>query len=231
MTEQNNIKSTKCIECLVKRGAERSKIKVVLCKDCAKLDKYQVICTTKAKNTYFITDDDIDELDYMEGHTGYSYGFYYYVSEIKNIACRVHNTTLENLPNVLEHLQEEKTTRIAIRKANGIERRNNIKEKRKIKLINALNNMGLELRNDSKLCSKYIDGEIKDLQGVVKRMCQMKYLYDYCHMDECRDIAYEQYCDELNAGYFPDCSVSDQAEDIALRKYSNGKYPENWPWL
>lgn len=91
--------------------------------------------------------------------------------------------------------------------------------------------MGLELRSDSNLCKKYIDGDVKDLQGVVKRMCQMKYLYDYCHMDECHEIAYEQQCDELNAGYFPDCSVSDQAELIALRKYSNGKYPDNWPWM
>ena len=231
MVDRQVINPNKCVECLIKRGTERSKIKVVLCKDCSKLEKYQVICTTKAKNTYFIKDSDIEDLDYMEGHTGYSYGFYYYVTEIKNVACRVHNTTLENLPNVLARLQTEKTTRIERRKQNGIERRNTASEKRKTKLIKALNVMGLELRSDSNLCKKYIDGDVKDLQGVVKRMCQMKYLYDYCHMDECREIAYEQQCDELNAGYFPDCSVSDQAEGIALRKYSNGKYPDNWPWI
>jgi hypothetical protein len=186
MVDRQVINPNKCVECLQKRGTERSKIKVVLCKDCSKLEKYQVICTTKAKNTYFIKDSDIEDLDYMEGHTGYSYGFYYYVNDIKNVACRVHNTTLENLPNVLALLQTEKTARIERRKQNGIERRNTATEKRKTRLIKALNIMGLELRSDSNLCKKYIDGDVKDLQGVVKRMCQMKYLYDYCHMNECR---------------------------------------------
>ena len=62
-------------------------------------------------------------------------------------------------------------------------------------------------------------------------MCEMKYLYEYCHMDECRQIAYEEYLAEKNDGYYPDMSVSDRAEMIALDKYSNGKYPEIFPWL
>ena len=58
----------------------------------------------------------------------------------------------------------------------------------------------------------------------------MKYLFEYCHMDECKQIAYENQRDELRAGYFPDCSVFDDAEYIALNKYSNGKYPSVFPW-
>jgi hypothetical protein len=76
------------------------------------------------------------------------------------------------------------------------------------------------------LCQKYIDGTIKDytLDGVVKRMCQMKYIYDYCHMDDCFDIAKERY-----GGY---CfNIHDEAEDIALELHSNGKYPKEWPWI
>jgi hypothetical protein len=58
-----------------------------------------------------------------------------------------------------------------------------------------------------------------------------KYLYEYCHMNECRNIAYEHYRAEKEAGYYPDMSVSEHAEMIALEKYSNGKYPDTFPWL
>lgn len=61
----------------------------------------------------------------------------------------------------------------------------------------------------------------------------MKYLYDYCNIHECYQIAYDNQQDELKAGYFPDCSVFEQAEDIALKKYGlkNGEYSDEWPLL
>lgn len=61
-------------------------------------------------------------------------------------------------------------------------------------------------------------------------MCEMKYLFEYCHMDDCKQEAYEEYIEELNAGYFLDCSVFERAEEIALNKYSNGYYPAIFPW-
>ena len=105
-------------------------------------------------------------------------------------------------------------------------------DKRKNRLINELGKYKLDLRDDSVLCQNYIHGNKKyDLDEIVLRMCEMKYLYEYCHMDECRDIAYEQYKAEKDAGYYPDMSVSEHAEMIALNKYSNGKYPDTFPWL
>jgi hypothetical protein len=49
-------------------------------------------------------------------------------------------------------------------------------------------------------------------------------------MDDCKSEAYEEYQEELRAGYYPDCSVFDRAEDIALTKYSKGRYPHIYPW-
>ena len=46
-------------------------------------------------------------------------------------------------------------------------------------------------------------------------MCEMKYLYEYCNMDECRQIESEEYL----------------AEMLALNMYSNGKYPATFPKL
>ncbi len=49
-------------------------------------------------------------------------------------------------------------------------------------------------------------------------------------MDECKSEAYDDYNEELRAGYYPDCSVFDRAEDLALNRYSNGHYPVVYPW-
>lgn len=94
-----------------------------------------------------------------------------------------------------------------------------------------MNKYKLTLRNDSKLCTGYINGTIKDLtcKQIAVRMCQMKYLYDYCHMNDCCEEAYESQQEEYRAGYLPDCTVFEQAELIALHKYGN--YPNVWPWL
>jgi hypothetical protein len=122
----------------------------------------------------------------------------------------------------------------------------NERRERQQQVITALQDAGLELRSDSKLCQKYIDGEPVNLADVVKRMCQMRYLYDYCNMNECRNIAYnkykksqyneydryDRYDDDGDNDYDerPQYTVSDMAEKIALQKYSNGKYPEIFPW-
>jgi hypothetical protein len=105
-------------------------------------------------------------------------------------------------------------------------------QKNKDKLIKALSKYKLELRDDSLLCHKYIIGKSEyDLEEIVRIMCEMKYLFEYCHMDECKEIAYKEYIAEKKAGYYPDFLVFDNAEVIALNKYSNGKYPEIFPWL
>jgi hypothetical protein len=103
------------------------------------------------------------------------------------------------------------------------------KQRRK-ELIEKLAEYKLKLRTDSKLCDKYIkEGDI-DIDDVVERMCQMKYLYDYCDMASACIEAEEAQAEELNAGYFPDCTVFEQAEMIALEK-KGGDYPSIYPWM
>ena len=109
---------------------------------------------------------------------------------------------------------------------------------RRTELIKALSKVGLELRSDSKLCDGWINNSITDYRrrtdnswtigSVVNRMCQMRYLFDYCNMDECLQIAYEEQQDELENGYFPDSSVFDDAEYLALK---GNCYPKVFPWL
>jgi len=88
----------------------------------------------------------------------------------------------------------------------------------------------LEIRDDSKLCQGYIDGSIKtDVNSVVGRMCQVKYFYEYCDSDKYFALARKSQAEELRAGYYPDCTVFEEAEMMAM--HDKGGYPKIWPWL
>lgn len=102
---------------------------------------------------------------------------------------------------------------------------------RKEQLTKALEEKGLKLRDDSKLCMNYINDSLKErwtIDGIVERMCQMKYLFEYCNIESYMEKAEKEYYDELNAGYLPDCSIIDTAEAYAMK---NKEYPNKWPWL
>lgn len=112
-------------------------------------------------------------------------------------------------------------------------------EQRRKKLIKALNKAGLKLRSDSKFCKKYILGDFDDIDKVVERMCQMKYLYDYQDMkielsitSDDRTRCYEEMLSgDGNVDFYydiPDVSVFQETEDRILDKIK--KYPEIYPW-
>ena len=107
----------------------------------------------------------------------------------------------------------------------------NSKLKRKKDLETLMAQYKLPIRGDSKLCKGFIDGSIKDytVEEVVRRMCEMKFLYDYANIKDAFDEAREEQEEEFNAGYIPDCSLFEMAELIALKKC--GGYPEVFPWM
>ena len=99
---------------------------------------------------------------------------------------------------------------------------------RKKNLEISLKSNGLVLRRDSKYCWRYIDEALGDIDEIVQRMCEMKFLYDYCDFDNVMTTVYLEQQDEIEAGYFPDASVFDTSEYNVLSKI--GKYPEIFPW-
>ena len=102
---------------------------------------------------------------------------------------------------------------------------------RKKELEKKLQSRGLEFRLDSALCSKYVDGTTDlHIDFIVERMCQMKYLYEYCNMKQIKSQVYKQYRNELSRGIISESNVSSRAEKIALDTYSYGKYPDKYPW-
>lgn len=106
----------------------------------------------------------------------------------------------------------------------------NTKSIRKNELTIALNHKGLKLRSDSKLCLKYIEYNNGDLNEIVNRMCEMKYLFDYCNMKKELNKVENEHIEIINSGYFPDLSVFEEAEYDILSNIE-GCYPIKWPWL
>lgn len=102
--------------------------------------------------------------------------------------------------------------------------------KLRTELESTLNERGVDLRSDSVLCSSYINGKTNlTLDQVVQRMCEMKYLYECCDMKNIRTQTYNDY---VANGYIKDYegTITQQAEKIALKTYSDGVYPKVFPW-
>lgn len=226
----------KCIECGDKKTKKAKARDFYLCEVCMELDKYKLICKTDIKNKYFVTEDELEGCDFyiVKQGNGYPDMTLYKTTDVKDVCCskyKIDRNDENAIINKMNELQDEKEKKSSERKEKIKQKKEEMNNKRKTKLVKALKDYGLTLRNDSKLCNGYIDGTIKDwsINQIVQRMCQMKYLYDYCNMDECCQDAYEEQQEELRAGYFPDCTVFEQAELIALKRYGN--YPAVWPWL
>lgn len=186
------------------------------------------ICKSVAKADYFLTDKDLAPLVYTSVPRRGRFHDYvlYNLSDIVTVFCDKYHISNTDIV--------AKQTELAEQKKLAKEKRA-IKSKtkeiyRKKELEEALAKYKLTLRDDSSLCQGYIDGSIRDwtLDKIVNRMCQMKYLFDYCNMDSCLEQAYQEQRDERRAGYYPDMSVFEQAELIALRHKS---YPDTWPWM
>ena len=226
------VKKVLCEECNDYLGKKQTIINKILCNACKELNKYIVITKTNAKKNYLFKDEDLLNLTSYEANSSYGLSTYYTIEDLDIKACEKYGVYKDNIKEFLSKLHDEKKNKSKERKEKMLITKENKIKKRREKLISELSKVKLELRNDSVLCKQYIDGNSKyDLEDIIERMCQMKYLFEYCHMDECKDIAYEKHQEEFSAGYFPDCSVFDEAEYIALKKYSNGKYQVVFPWL
>ena len=280
--------TTKCTECLTKKGTFRSRLERTLCSECSKLDKYTLITKTNCKNIYLLSENDLSGVVFYEGKCVFGGGIistFYSKTDVIERACVKYNTTPQELYNVLQTIKNNKKSdkikKQLIKEKKEADMRVKRKEKlieilteaeleydnfsdvcqeyiigtikckpnelielittertekinmmkRKQKLIKALTDVGVTLRSDSVLCKQYIDGESEyTVKEIAKRMAEMKYLFEYCHMKECKKKAYN----ELNNCNYYDPYYNevlfDIAEKTALKKYSNGEYPTIFPW-
>lgn len=106
-------------------------------------------------------------------------------------------------------------------------------EERKDMLERDFEKLGIEMREDSKLCKKFIEnGHLTVYSSTLKiatRMAEMNYLHNYTDYPEILKQKYEEYKEKLDNGKIHFIKPQVEAEYIALMP--NVKYPETWPWM
>lgn len=220
-----------CIECGDNNGKVRQILKKVLCSNCKELDKYKLIVKTSAKKKYLIKDCDLVDLNSYTGKCRYGKGTFFLENEIREFCAYKYDVDCEYLDNYLNDIGADKENKLTIQRQERERKQRVLQAQRKDELASCLKKVGLVLRADSVLCQNYINGINEDsLETIVKRMCEMKYLFEYCNMNLCKNQAYQEFLDNNDGEYYPGI-VFDRAEEIALNKYSNGSYPEIFPWL
>lgn len=198
-----------------------------LCKECKEDPEHKMIYKSTAKNLYRLTEKEVHDLERFDGISPYGAATLLREQDVKNYFCVKHQISEDEIESKLNELDMKRI----VRAKKILKAKENAKLVRRKELKKALHTKGLELRADSKLCAGYIDGSIldKDIDDIVERMAQMKYLFDYANMNHYIKKAERDQCKELNAGYLPDMSVFEQAEWYALKKI--GDWPDKWPWL
>jgi hypothetical protein len=188
---------------------------------------------TKCKELFFLNDNELSQIKYIDcrnPHHRQSLMKLYHKNDVLDFLKNKYETN--SMEVIDQHIQEIKQIKDE-RKQKRLSNKQSKKEKRKYDLLDALNQYGLTLRSDSKLCKGYLEGKIKDtksnLDFIVERMCQMKYLFEYCDMKNEIEKAKKEQQEEWNDGYFPDISVFDHAELNILRRINT--YPKIFPWM
>lgn len=109
-----------------------------------------------------------------------------------------------------------------------------VRVQRREKLANALAEKGLPLRMDGFLCTTYVkNGDTAEwsLDAVVRRMCEVRFLYDYTRYEDLyqtmmRWAKLEQPEIEMNKR-----EIQKKAEEAVLSTLPGKTWPARWPWL
>lgn len=184
------------------------------------------ICASKCVNDWRVSLKQLETLNYTEArniHNRSNPMKMYLLCEILKLCVKRHNS-VENMLIYQEKLLNRKNTqrqkRIeAMNKENEIKLEN--QKHRQNLLEKSLNDVKLSIRDDSRLCRLYIEYGDKceyNLESVVKRVCEIHYLFNYVPKFL---VEYNKYVNKV--GYYDVVELAEYNCDV--------KYPEKWPWL
>ena len=151
----------------------------------------------------------------------------YLLSDVKEFAERKYG-----------NLEEEQEKR-RIKKLRRHEKKNQGIKDRRDELEKELSKQGLKIRNDSKLCSGYIHGTLKNwsLNEVVDMMGEMRWLFEYTPYQKELDMAVKDGAENHHYGggwYWGEAyRIAYEEEEPSVRFNILRRYPkpEKWPWL
>ena len=202
------------------------------CRDCQKAN-IDVVTKTGAKSTYLLKDGDLEGLTvhYVTNLHGGRHPINLFLeSDIKDMAIERYGS-LEKL--AIAH--EERGVRLERnrerRRLRAIERERlekKLRDARIDQLVDAMEAVGLEIRDDSKLCDGYIEGTLGwTLQDVVDMCCEMHWLYNYTNYPTQLDKRLQKARE--NRYYFDYEEVEYYVRRRVFKKH--GGIPTVYPWL
>jgi hypothetical protein len=99
-------------------------------------------------------------------------------------------------------------------------------------LSNALERVGVILRDDSIVCADFIDkgfdADVGNLADVIRLMCEAKYLHEYCNYA----LGYQMALGVLkyNGSRYPQKQWFEVVRRCVLLTCGDGRFPSRWPW-
>jgi hypothetical protein len=191
---------------------------------CQKCRQNNYISKTETFKIYPDANQDIHKtLNRITIKTGYGNGMYFFRDDVWILLSTYQGFDMEAYQaNENRKIQDKKRKKIEL--IEHIQQQDSLRQTRRKELKTALQNYGLKLRSDSRLCENYIYEGDHDIDDVVERMCQMKYLFEYCNIRaKIKELKKKSY-------YIPNNELFERAEEDILIS-QGGEYPEQWPWL
>jgi hypothetical protein len=173
-------KNDLCLYCHDKSARREVFYNIPICYSCQRSKEnshiFSQITKTLAKQMYLLKDEDLDKLDCIEKKNPHyrnsSAMTLYLESDVKEYANKKYNGKLQ------EAIDKKMKKSQLIR-----DNKNNRQNTRRAELKAALENEGLELRADSKLCQGYIENKLeKDewtIQEIVSMCGEMRWLFNH----------------------------------------------------
>lgn len=192
---------------------------------------YPMVTKSIAKERYRLTDKQLASMN-CKYSTRSSRGKYALLYDLENVLfnCLKRHSSYDNLVNYKLKLTE--------RRVKMHENKELRKTKRREELEEELSKLKLQIRSDSKLAYRYIEGSIPmGLKYVVNRLAQIHYLFTYCDIqtkiDEIKRRQLQEYLD-IMSDYAHEMfhAVWDGVDYVDMAEQELGIiYPEKWPWL
>lgn len=207
-----------CFSCLNKTSCIHNVYNIHVCKECSTTKTpYRMITRSTAMKEYCLKGKEVDELKYSTVPNPH----------FKNASpMRLYmliDVIVKKGDRDIESIKAKKEQSLLKRR----EKKEQLRENRRQTLQDALENVGVEWRDDSELCEMYISSNktCLELNQVVEEMAFMKYLHNYTDY-KCRLEKEVEYLCSMEGYYYQ--GIWRDASDSVKCKY---KAPHTWPWL
>lgn len=205
-----------CFSCQEQTNSLHDVYQIPVCKACRSTKiPYRMITRTTAMKEYCLKAREVDSIPFLQvANPHYRSAAPMRLYLLRDVLSVQGDRDVETIKAKKEVQLKKRRQTIAM-----------TREERRHQLTNALQEIGLEYREDNELCRTFLINKQIDLSMVVEETAFLHYLHQYTdYHDRLEDYVETLYDD---AGfYFND--IWHEASDNVRRKY---KRPKVWPWL